>query len=198
MKGKLFSLVFVGVLFVPGMLIRNADAGVHVGIGINLGPPAYVFSAPPEVVYVPGSSVYYAPDAGMDILFYHGYWYRPHEGRWFRARNYNGPWAFIDGPRVPSAIIGLPPDYRRVAYRERIPYGRLHSNWRHWERDRYWDRDRHERRDYGRHDNGRHDYGKHDNGKHDYGRNDNGRHGGEHHGEKPAERYEHRLRDRNQ
>jgi len=106
-------------------------------------PPAYVIQTPPQVVLIPGTYVYFVPNIGMDILFYHGYWYRPHAGRWYRASAYNGPWVYIVPRMVPAAIIGLPPDYRRIppGYVP-IPYVELRVNWRRWERDRYWDHHR--------------------------------------------------------
>lgn len=143
MKIRTVAVVLaVALILTSGIILSGeAQAGVHLNVGINVGPPAYMFSAPPAVAYIPGTYVYYAPDVNVDVLFYGGYWYRPYEGRWYRARGYNGPWVFIDGGRVPSPLLQLPPDYRRtVVVHERIPYGQLKKNWRHWERERYWDR----------------------------------------------------------
>ncbi len=108
------------------------------------GPPPYAFAAPPEVVPVPGSYVYFVPGIGVDVLFYHGFWYRPFGGRWFRARHYNGPWIFAGPGGVPRAVLELPPGYRRLppGYRH-IPHADLQRNWGRWERERYWDSHRH-------------------------------------------------------
>jgi hypothetical protein len=104
-------------------------------------PPAYAIPAPPQVVPVPGSYVYFVPGISADVLFYRGYWYRPHAGHWYRAVSYNGPWAYIIPGVVPGPVIGLPPDFRR-----RVPPGfrpvrhaQLVRNWERWERERYWD-----------------------------------------------------------
>jgi hypothetical protein len=99
-------------------------------------PPPYAFPAAPEVVPVPGTYVYFVPDIGVDILFYHGYWYRPYRGYWYRALSYNGPWLFY--PRVPHALIALPPGYQRLppGYR-RIPHADLQRNWARWEREKH-------------------------------------------------------------
>ncbi len=103
-------------------------------------PPEYSIPAPPDVVLIPGTYVYFVPGIDADILFYHGLWYRRFGGRWYAARFYNGPWAFVPGPRVPRAVIALPPGWRRVppGYRP-IPHRELERNWERWERDRYWD-----------------------------------------------------------
>jgi hypothetical protein len=137
----------IGLVILLGVFIalggtKNATAGVEVGISIGL-PPPFVIQAPPPVVVIPGTYVYLVPGIDVDILFYHGYWYRPYEGRWYWASSYNGPWGYLDIGRVPRALITLPPDYRRVppGYRH-IPYAEFRSNWGRWERERYWDRDR--------------------------------------------------------
>lgn len=135
----------------------QSDARVNINIGIGI--PAYNFAAPPSLVVIPGTYAYFVPGVDMDILFYQGYWYRPYDGRWYRARGYNGPWFHIAPARVPRVLIGLPLDYRRLYGGHRhIEYGDFHRNWRRWERERYWDRDRwwrergHERREERRED----------------------------------------------
>jgi hypothetical protein len=143
MNARKITVAFLGalVLLLAGASTQSA---AQVSVDIHVGPPpVYRIPAPPPVVVIPGTYVYAVPDIGVDILFYQGYWYRPHEGHWFRARSYNGPWVYAAPRFVPPAIIELPPDYRRVppGYR-RIPYGQFKKNWTGWERDRYWDRDR--------------------------------------------------------
>jgi hypothetical protein len=155
-RGKV--LVIPVVLLVLLGAVSLAQAQVRLGIGIG-GPPAYVVPAPPRVVVIPGTYVYYSPGLDVDILFYQGYWYRPYGGRWYRARSYNGPWGFIEPRWVPRPLIGLPHDYRYIhPGRPYIPYDQLRRHWGRWERDRYWDRhdrwddrDRHDMwRDHGR------------------------------------------------
>lgn len=141
MKAKRFGFMVAGALFlVLAVFSSQGDAGVSVGIGINI--PAITFAAPPPLVVIPGTYAYFAPDADEDIVFYSGYWYRPYQGRWFRARAYNGPWGVIAATRVPRVLVELPPDFRH-AYREhpRIGYGDFKRHWRGWERNKYWERD---------------------------------------------------------
>jgi len=164
MNGRKIGLAVIGaMLLVLAGFSARSEAGVNVSIGINI--PAYRFAAPPAVVVLPGTYGYFVPDADIDIFFYHNYWYRPYEGRWYRSRGYNGPWGFIEPHRVPRFFMDLPPDYRHVRPGfERVPYGQFKKNWRKWERDKYWDR--HEERHGGRHegrDEGRHEgnHGEH-------------------------------------
>lgn len=143
MKLRNFVFVAAGALLIaPGLFLPiEAGAGMNLNIGINLAPSPYVIPEPPPVAVIPGTYVYYAPDIAVDILFYGGYWYRPVEGRWYRARSYNGPWGYIVTNRVPGALLHLPRDYRHARpVNERIPYGQLKKNWRQWERERHWER----------------------------------------------------------
>jgi hypothetical protein len=140
MKRSKTVLIAAGALLLLTMFFPGrGNAGVHVGVGINL--PAFSFSAPPPLAVIPGTYGYYAPDAGVDIFFYHNYWYRPYEGRWFRSRSYNGPWAHVAPTVVPGFFLNAHPDYRHLSPgHRRIPYVQVKNNWRRWEHERYWDR----------------------------------------------------------
>ena len=169
--GKLAALL-IGLLLTVIGWTGQSGAEINVNVGVFAPPPAYVVPAPPPVVVIPGSYVYFAPGLDVDMLFYHGYWWRPYQGRWYRSGSYNGPWGYIRGERIPRAIIALPPDYRHVPPgHERIPYGQLKKNWSRWETEKHWDRreGRHEeRRDS--HDRGEHrGHGDHEEG---HGRGD--------------------------
>jgi len=129
--------------------MNDSIAGVNINIGtpdlnIAIGtPPPVVIQSPPPMAVIPGSYVYMAPSVGADILFYHGQWYRPHEGHWFSASSYNGPWTHVASARVPRAILELPPDYRRLPPGHRpIPYEHVKGNWKKWERDQRWHKDK--------------------------------------------------------
>jgi hypothetical protein len=136
------KLMIAVILLLLSGFSSSGLAEVRVNIGINL--PPLVFRAPPAVAVIPGTYVYYCPEADVDILFYHGHWYRPYGEHWYQSGSYNGPWGYIAGP--PTALLNLPPDYRRVTIEHRwIPYGDLYRNWRAWERGRYW-----EKHDWGR------------------------------------------------
>lgn len=136
------KIVFLAscLVFILGIPFAQARVDVSISIGV---PPPLVFEAPPELVVVPYGSryVYMVPDV-LGVYFYGGFWYRIHDGYWFRARNYDGPWAYIVRGRVPRYIRNVPPDYYinlSPGYR-RIPYGDLHRHWRSWDRQRYWNR----------------------------------------------------------
>jgi len=119
MRTKAIPDTFIGILFVTMMIyapVSSAEVNVSIGIGVPApvvfipAPPPVVIHAPPPVVVIPGTYVYFAPDIGVDIFFYHGYWYRPHRGHWYRARGYDGPWDNIRRSRVPHVVRDFPPD----------------------------------------------------------------------------------------
>jgi hypothetical protein len=152
----LLSSFFYALVFFP---LVSANAEVSVNIAVPL--PRLVIPAPPPMLVIPGTYVYYPPDIGVDIFFYRGRWYRPYEGRWFIASGYNGPWRGIGIERVPRPVIGIPPGFRRgpVVY-ERVPYRDVRTHWRGWERERHWDRERHEGRPQHREDMGKREHGR--------------------------------------
>ncbi len=117
-------------------------ARVDVNLGINIPLPIFGFPEPPYMAPIPGSYVYFAPDMDVDIMFYRGFWYRPHEGRWYRANSYDGRWGYLPPRRVPRALIALPHDYRHIPVEHRkVSYGEMRGKWRKWEREKHWDRD---------------------------------------------------------
>jgi hypothetical protein len=150
-KMRKSCLLMIGALLLvlTGAVTQSEAMGGRVDIGVNL--PAHRFTAPPDVVVIPGTYVYMVPDTNVDILFYQGYWYRPYEGRWYRSRDYNGQWNYIETRSIPNGLRALPQDYRhRLSPRyKRIPNRDLQSNWQKWEKEKYWDRQ-------GKKDRGRH------------------------------------------
>lgn len=140
MRSWKLLLLFSGIaLVLAGAFDAASFAEVNVNVGINVPLPVYVAPAPPPVVVIPNSYVYYVPNIEVDVLFYHGYWYRPHGAYWYRSSSYNGPWHHMAPRSVPHALVSLPPNYRHMPPgHQHIPYGQLKKNWSRWERDRYW------------------------------------------------------------
>jgi hypothetical protein len=102
------------------MLFSGAAATASdVKIDIGLGVPPLVLTAPPQLVVVPGTPVYYAPDVAANLFFYKGRYYTVANGVWSMAPAYGGPWAVIQVGQVPAPVVAVP-----VAY-YKIPPGQL-------------------------------------------------------------------------
>jgi hypothetical protein len=84
-----------------------ARTSINVSIGL---PPPMVFARPPELVVLPGSYVYVAPDVAEDIYFHNGWWWRPWGGHWYRSRQYNSGWTYYRN--VPAFYRGIPSGWR--------------------------------------------------------------------------------------
>lgn len=102
-------------------------------------PPVLGLKLPPELVPLPDINVYVIHDFDMDIAFYDGWWWRLHDGRWYKAADYNGAWGLVITRKVPEMLFTLPPGFRRNGLTgTRIPYGQLKKNWKRWGKEKRW------------------------------------------------------------
>lgn len=158
MRKRTFVTIFVGMMLLMSMGYSNrAVAEVKINIGVNFPPPPpLVIPAPPPVVVIPNTYVYFPPEVGVEILFYHGYWYRPYQERWYRSGSYKGPWVYIVPENVPHAVLHLPPNYRHVPPgHQRISQGQLKKNWKTWEKEKHWDKHEDQHEEKGGHGQGK-------------------------------------------
>ncbi len=118
-----------------------AIAEVNVNIGVFAPPPPIVIPGPPAMAVIPATQyVYYAPDISVGLFFYQGFWWRPHEGHWYRAHSYKGPWRYIDNNHTPTPILRLPADYRNVPPGHyKVTHGQMKKHWKDWDKNRHWD-----------------------------------------------------------
>jgi hypothetical protein len=107
------SGVLASALVLGGLLAPPA-AMAEVSVNVNIGPPPVVVAAPPALVVVPGTPVYYAPQVQYNYFFYSKRYYTFHDGHWFYARSYNGPWVFVAPAHVPGPLLTVPVKYYRV------------------------------------------------------------------------------------
>jgi hypothetical protein len=85
-----------------------------VKINIGLGTPPIVLTAPPQLVVVPGTPVYYAPDVQANLFVYKGRYYTVANGVWSMAPASNGPWAVIQISQVPAPVVAVPVEYYKI------------------------------------------------------------------------------------
>ena len=110
MNGR--SLVLA--LVIAGVALSAPAARAQVSVNINVSPPPVIFAAPPRVVVVPKTPVYYVPDTSYNVFVYEKHYYSFHEGAWFIANTHRGPWAFVPVERVPRPVIAVPVRYYKV------------------------------------------------------------------------------------
>jgi hypothetical protein len=147
--GNNMKKIFLGPLFLMLTMVvpMPTMAGVDVNFSIGLPPPV-VFAAPPELIVLPDTYVYVAPETDVDLFFWSGWWWRLWEGRWYRSHYYNRGWRYYN--HVPSFYFDVDPGWRGY-YRdhnwyghrwdyERIPHQRVQQNWKGWEKNRHWEK----------------------------------------------------------
>jgi hypothetical protein len=111
-----------------------ASAG-GVNIGITIGappppPPPIVIAAPPNLVLVPGTRVYYSPSVSANYFVYGGRHYTFHDGSWFVAATYTGPWTFIAVEQVPPPLLKVPARYYKIPPGHMKKHGGGPPQWR--------------------------------------------------------------------
>ena len=140
MNKRVFGFLGFVSMFAVLVLASCGTARAGLNVNINFGPPQIVEPAPPEVVYMPQSGVYYVPGVSFDVFFYNGYWWAQRGDGWYRSTNYNRGWARSNS--VPTNLRRVPRNYRNVYQKERpIKYeqwkghGRGNGNKDHGNRD---------------------------------------------------------------
>ncbi|MBM3217155.1 MAG: hypothetical protein FJZ38_00465 [Candidatus Rokubacteria bacterium] len=120
----------MGKTLIAGIVIAATalaalPAAAEVNVNVSIGPPPVIFSAPPRVVVVPKTPVYYAPDTSYNVFFYDGRYYSFHNGAWFLAASHGGPWAFVPVERVPRPVVLVPVKYYTIppGHMKKITHG---------------------------------------------------------------------------
>jgi hypothetical protein len=122
---------------------QAADVGLSIRIGDRYRGDRLAFRQRPQMVVVPGTRVYYVDEPNMNVYRYGRFYYANEGGRWYRARDYRGPWIYVRARSVPRQIYMVPADYRR-GWRGDYNY------WRNRDYDRDWDNTNRDNRDRGR------------------------------------------------
>lgn len=75
---------------------------------IDVDVPEY-----PQMVPVPDSPVYYAPNVDSNYFFYDGMYWDYYNDGWYSSPWYNGPWSIVDPIYVPTYVLWVPIRYYR-------------------------------------------------------------------------------------
>ena len=112
------AVVAAGLLVVtPAVGADPAKVAVKIATPpppVAAGPVPPTMTVTPTVVGIPGSSVTYVPNANFNLFVYSGRYYSLHNGTWFYAPTYKGPWMVVGGDRVPQPVLAVPTTYYKV------------------------------------------------------------------------------------
>jgi len=89
-------------------------AAAHADVGINAPTPPPMVMTTPQLVVVPGSTVYYAPGVAYNLFVFGGRYYSFHDGVWFYSATGKGKWTVIPNNRVPRPVLAVPVTYYKV------------------------------------------------------------------------------------
>jgi hypothetical protein len=114
-----FAVVASGLFVATPAAADGAKVAVKIatpppppGVVVSAGPPPLAVA--PTTVVVPGSSVMYVPNASFNLFVYSGRYYSLHNGTWFYAPGYKGPWTVVGSDRVPQPVLAVPVTYYKV------------------------------------------------------------------------------------
>jgi hypothetical protein len=138
----------LAILFTAIAILTTNSEIARADVSVSVSLPMVVFAAPPDVVVIPNSYVYFVPDIDEDIYFYNGWWWRPWHGRWYRSRHYDSGWGTYWW--VPSFYHSVPSNWRNE-YREhrwnghpwdvqRINHQQVQGNWKSWKKSKHWEK----------------------------------------------------------
>jgi hypothetical protein len=107
---RLLLLAAAAAMLCAGTSANAQDVKIDIGIGV----PPIVLTAPPQLVAVPGTPVYYAPDVQANLFVYKGRYYSVVNDVWSMAPASNGPWAVIQLGQVPRPVLAVPVEYYNI------------------------------------------------------------------------------------
>ncbi len=92
---------------IAGMLLGSpaAQAEVNVRIGERGDrPPSFMFDRRPNFLNIPNLGFSVSIGSSEDIISYGNRYYINHNGRWYVAYNYRGPWMLVREGKLPRQI----------------------------------------------------------------------------------------------
>jgi hypothetical protein len=88
----------------------GSDTYLGFALDVSNAPPAppVVFDQQPDVVFLPGNSVYVVQNSDYDMFRYGSSWYLSYGGYWYRAPSYRGPYRVVRVQRIPQPVLSVP------------------------------------------------------------------------------------------
>ena len=113
-RTHLLMLAATGIVLLSGASVAAQDIKINIGLGARPVPPVVV-TTPPQLVVVPGTAVYYAPEVPDNLFVYKGRYYTLVNNVWSTAPAYHGPWMVIQVGKVSPPILGVPMEYYNIS-----------------------------------------------------------------------------------
>ena len=114
-RGDLWTAAALFALLscIPARACAETAVSARVRIGDPYRGATLDFHEEPAVSLVPSTMVYYVRDRECDLYRYGRYWYFVENGRWYRARSWQGPFLHLHATSVPRSVRTVPLNYRR-------------------------------------------------------------------------------------
>ena len=91
---------------IAGMLLGSpvANAEVNVRIGGGDRPPSFMLDRQTNFINIPNLGFSVSVGGPQDVIRYGDRYYVNHNGRWYSAFNFRGPWVLVREGRLPRQI----------------------------------------------------------------------------------------------
>ena len=135
------------IWLVAALALSGCSSARYYGVSVDRDappPPRLAFYERPSYIAAFGGGVYVV-DAGSydyDMFQYGSHWYVYTGSYWYRASDYNGPYADIRYESVPDRVLNVPDHHWKRGHPRDEPPGQTRKRNRDRDRDRYRDRDR--------------------------------------------------------
>ncbi len=122
-KAEVLKLAGIKTVFDAGNG-KPLDLTINTNVPQNMAQnqPATNVEPDPNLVLIPGSSVYYTYSNGELLYYYNGYWWQNADNIWYRSSFYGGPWFIIGYRYVPFDVYYYGPRW----YLHYGPHRRFH------------------------------------------------------------------------
>lgn len=109
MRRTLIACAAAASLAVAAVSYAETQTYFGFSVGLRSGEPRPIeWRSEPSVTWV-GSVAIVDRDACHDDVFRsERYWWRMHDGWWYRSSSWRGPWASVDVRKVPRSVLDLP------------------------------------------------------------------------------------------
>jgi hypothetical protein len=120
----------------PVAALAETYFGFSIGVGNAPPPPRAIVVSQPDLILMPGTSVYEVENSPYETFYYGRAYYTFNDGYWYRARSSRGPFFVVDVRSMPTEVLEVPSyRWRHRAYGAQ--YGGYRQDWQQWQNRSY-------------------------------------------------------------